>query len=84
MLSTLIVSSALIQFCFIARLSLLRRLITPLVAGTVLMLLAATVISVVFSCLSDIPEAAPAFSAPVLAVMTLSVLLGLRLFAPAK
>ena len=84
MLSTLIVSSALIQFCFIARLSLLRRLITPVVAGTVLMLLAATIISVVFSRLSDIPEAAPAFSAPVLAVMTLSVLLGLRLFAPAK
>ena len=42
LLSSLIVASALIQFVFISRLSWLRRVITPLVAGTVLMLLAAT------------------------------------------
>ena len=40
LLSSLIVASALIQFAFISRLSWLRRVITPVVAGTVLMLLA--------------------------------------------
>ena len=40
LLSSLIVVSSLIQFVFISRLSWLRRVISPLVAGTVLMLLA--------------------------------------------
>ena len=59
MLSSLIVASSLIQFVFISRLSWLRRVISPLVAGTVLMLLASTIITVVLSRLSDLPEGAP-------------------------
>ena len=53
MLSTLIVVAALVQFLFISRLSLLRSLITPVVAGTVLMLSAATVTTIV---LGRLPE----------------------------
>ena len=52
LLSSLIVASSLIQFVFISRLSWLRRVISPLVAGTVLMLLASTIITVVLGRLS--------------------------------
>ena len=84
LLSSLIVVSALIQFVFISRLSWLRRVISPLVAGTVLMLLASTIITVVLSRLSDLPEGAPSMAAPILAGTTLVILMMLRLFATPK
>ena len=84
LLSTLIVASAVIQFVFISRLSWLRRVISPLVAGTVLMLLASTIITVVLGRLSDLPEGAPPVAAPILAGTTLFILMGLRLFASPK
>ena len=84
MLSSLIVASSLIQFVFISRLSWLRRVISPLVAGTVLMLLASTIITVVLSRLSDLPEGAPSAAAAVLAGTTLLILMALRLFASPK
>lgn len=64
MLSSLIAASALVQVAFISRLSLLRRFITPVVSGTILMLLPATVIPVVFTQLSDLPEGAPDWPPP--------------------
>ena len=81
MLSTLIVVSSIIQFAFIWRLSLLRRIITPTIAGTVIMLLSAVVISVVIGRLSDIPEGAPLGAAAIIAGTTFAVMLGMRLFA---
>ena len=84
LLSSLIVVSSLIQFVFISRLSWLRRVISPLVAGTVLMLLASTIISVVLGRLSDLPEGAPPMAAPILAGTTLIILMALRLFASPK
>ena len=84
LLSSLIVASALIQFVFISRLSWLRRVISPLVAGTVLMLLASTIITVVLSRLSDLPEGAPPVAAPILAGTTLFILMTLRLFPSPK
>ena len=84
LLSSLIVVSSLIQFVFIARLSWLRRVISPLVAGTVLMLLASTIITVVLSRLSDVPEGTPSVAAPILAGTTLFILMMLRLFASPK
>ena len=84
LLSSLIVVSSLIQFVFISRLSWLRRVISPLVAGTVLMLLAATIITVVLSRLSDVPEGAPPVAAPILAATTLFILMMMRLFASPK
>ena len=83
MLSSLIAVSALLQFLFISRLSLLRRIITPTVAGTVLMLMSATIISTVLGRLPDMPAGAPDAGAPVLAGSTIVVLVGMRLFAPA-
>ena len=81
MLSSLIAASALIEFLLIARLSLLRRIITPMVTGTVLMLLAVTVLSVLLGRLSDAPDGAPQAAAPLAAAVTLLVLIGLRLYA---
>ena len=84
MLSTLIATSALIQFALISRLSLIRRIITPVVSGTILMLLSATIIPLVLGRLSDVPESAPDVAAPVLAGVTLAILMGLRFFASAR
>ena len=81
MLSSVIAVSALIQLALISRLSLLRRIITPTVAGTVLMLVSATIISVVLGRLSDMPEGTTPIAAPIIASATLAVVLGIRLFA---
>lgn len=82
LMSTLILVSTLLHFAFTARLSLLRRFITPTVAGTTLALVAASAMSAVFSTLSDTVAGAPAGAAPVAAAVTLIVVLGLRLYAP--
>ena len=90
MLATLVVISALFQFALSARLSLFRRILTPAVAGTVLMLIAVTVMPIVFGMLKDVPDGTPAPAAPLSALVTLLVIIGiglkatgmLRLWAP--
>ena len=47
-MASLVVISSLFQFLLAARLSLLRRIFTPVVSGTVIMLIAATVMPIVF------------------------------------
>ena len=81
MLSSLVVVSSLVQLGFVSRLWLLRRLVTPMVAGTVLMLLSAVTLSIVTGRLSDVPAGTPQGTAPVLAGTTLAVLLTARLYA---
>lgn len=56
LLATLVVISSLFQFLLAARLSWVRRIFTPTVAGTVIMLIAVTVIPIVFDMLSQVPE----------------------------
>ena len=81
-MASLIVVSSLIQFALAARLSLLRRIFTPVVSGTVIMLIAATVMPIVFNSLTDVPEGASQAAAPVAAVATLAVVAALVLRAP--
>lgn len=82
LMASLIVVSALFQFALAARLSLLRRILTPVVAGTVIMLIAVTVMPIVFDLLEEVPaETAPAAS-PVVAGATLATLVVLTLRAP--
>ena len=83
-MASLIVVSSLFQFAMAARLSLLRRIFTPVVSGTVIMLIAATVMPIVFGMLTDVPEAASPTAAPVTAVVTLITVLALVLRAPPK
>ncbi len=90
MLATLVVVAALFQFVLSARLSLLRRILTPTVAGTVIMLIPVTVMPLVFQILNDLPKSAPASAGPICAILTLLVFTvitlttsgALRLWAP--
>ncbi len=55
-MASLVVISSLFQFLLAARLSLLRRIFTPVVSGTVIMLIAATVMPIVFDTLGQVPR----------------------------
>ncbi len=81
MLATLIVVSSLFQFALAAWLPLLRRVITPLVAGTALMLIAASVIPVAVGRLTEVPEGTPPATGITVAAVTLAVAAALALRA---
>ena len=81
-MASLIVVSSLFQFALAARLALLRRIFTPVVCGTVIMLIAATVMPIIFDIMKDVPEGAPGFAAPVTALATIIVTAALVLRAP--
>ena len=82
LMASLIVVSSLFQFAMAARLSLLRRIFTPVVSGTVIMLIAATVMPLVFDTLKDVPEDASEAAAPATALVTLVVVGALVLRGP--
>ena len=82
LLATLIIVSSAIQFALAARLSLLRRFVTPVVSGTLLALIVLTVVPVVFSMMTKVPEGTPASAAPVCVVATLGIIAALTLRAP--
>ena len=73
LLMTLLVASSLFQFLLAARLSLLRRIITPTVAGTVMMLIAVTIMPVLAELLEEVPEGASETGIYVSAIVTLLV-----------
>ena len=74
LLATLVALSALFQFLLSERLSLLRRIVTPTVAGTVIMLIAVTVMPIIFDMLADVPEGTPPAAAPASAATTFIVI----------
>ncbi len=90
LMASLIVVSSLFQFLLAAKLSLLRRIFTPVVAGSVIMLIAGTVMPIVFTMVDDVPDGTPGFAAPMVAAVSLAVVAGLvlrggpavRLWAP--
>ena len=73
MLASLIVVASLVQFALAQWLPLLRRVITPVVSGTALMLIAVTVMAIAVERLSEVPEGAPGAAGPAVAVVTLAV-----------
>ena len=81
-MASLIIVSSLFQFALAARLSLLRRIFTPVVTGTVIMLIAVTVMPIVFDTMVDVPEGASGVAAPAAAVATLVTVAGLVLRGP--
>ena len=83
-MATLIIVSALFQFALAARLSLMRRIFTPTISGTVVMLIAATVMPHVFDSLTNVPEGTPPLAAPAVALVALVTVIALILRAPAK
>ena len=74
LLAILIIVSSLFQFALAARLSVLRRIFTPTVAGTVLMLIPVSVSSLIVDNLAAVPTGAPRAAAPVTAGLTLLVI----------
>ena len=81
-MASLIVISSLFQFLLASRLSLLRRIFTPIVTGTVIMLIAATVMPIIFDSLNDVPEGSPQAAAPVAALVTLVIVAAMVVRAP--
>ena len=81
MLATLVVASSLFQFGLAARLSLFRRILTPAVAGTVIMLIPVTVMPFIFKMLNDVPKGTPLSASGTSALVTLLVIAGLALKA---
>ena len=79
LLATLVIVSALFQFALAARLAWLRHVITPTVAGTVVMLIAVTVMPIAFDQLDDVPADASASAGPWCAAVTLAVTVVLAL-----
>ncbi len=91
MLATLIIASSLVQFVLAARMALLRRIFTPTVAGTVLILIPVTISPLILNKLAEVPADVSPAAGPVVASVTLLVMLlvplgfsgALRLWAPA-
>ena len=75
MLAVLVILSSLFQFVLSWRLAWLRRIITPTVAGTVIMLISVTVMPIVFDLLADVPAGTARMAAPASAAATLLVTL---------
>ena len=70
LLATLVVISSLFQFALSERLALFRRLITPAVSGTVIMLISVTIMPIAFDMLTQAPAGTPAVAAPACAITT--------------
>ncbi|MYC06465.1 MAG: hypothetical protein F4X57_04725 [Chloroflexi bacterium] len=82
MLASLMVVSALFFFAVATWLPQLRRVVTPTVSGTVLMLIAVSVLPFCLDRFDEVPTGAPSFAGPLVAVVTLLVATGLVLRAP--
>ena len=82
MLASLIVLSSLFYLALAAWLPLLRRIITPVVSGTVLMLIAAMILPIAFDRLQEVPEGSPLAAGPCVAGMTLVAATMLMLRGP--
>ena len=89
-LASLIVVSSLVQFAFAAWLPFFRRIITPVVCGTSLMLISISVIAVAVDRLAKVPEGTPLIASPLVVAATLGTAVvvslkgsgTLRLWAP--
>ena len=82
MLSSLIIVSSLLQFAIGARLAALRSVITPVVSGTVLMLIAAIVMPSLFELMRSGTDSISPYAAPIIAGTTLAVAVVMTLRAP--
>ncbi len=82
MLASLIVLSSFFYLALAAWLPLLRRIITPVVSGTVLMLIAAMILPIAFDRLREVPEGSSLAAGPCVAAVTLIAATMLMLRGP--
>ena len=81
LLAILLITAAGLQFIFALRLSLLRRLITPTVAGTALMLISVTVMPVMFGLYDRVPDGHATEEGVICAGITILIVGGILLTA---
>ena len=74
LLASLIIVSSMCQFLLAAKLSLFRKIFTPTVAGTVLILIPISLSALILRKLTDVPADAAPLAAPVTAAVTLGVI----------
>ena len=84
LLASLVIVLAMVQFMFSARLSLFRRVLTPTVTGTILMLTPVTVMPVMFEQLENVPSGTPPQASLLSALTTLVVIAGISLTAKGR
>ena len=82
LLATLVIASALIQFLFSHFLGHLRKIITPTIGGTIIMLIAVTVFPIAFGMINQHPggDTVPAAAGPAIAGITFLVIMIISLF----
>lgn len=73
LMSSLVVVSSLIQFAVATWLARLRRLITPVVSGAALMMIALTAMPIAIERLNDVPDGAADIAGPAVGLATLAV-----------
>lgn len=78
-LSALIATSSLFQLVVSMRMSLIRRLVTPAMSGTILILLIITIVPVLFRSMNDVPDDAPAGAGEICILVTFVLIVGLLL-----
>ncbi|WP_420442768.1 hypothetical protein [Candidatus Palauibacter sp.] len=79
LLGVLVIAAGLCQLALAARLALLRRIITPVVSGTLTALVAVTIMPPAFAMLTRVPENAPPAAAPTVSAVTMLCVVGLLL-----
>ena len=90
LLATLVVVASVVPLTLSFRLTLFRKIFTPTVSGTVIMLIPATLMPSAFGLLYDVPAGTPALAAPLCAIVALLVIIvatlkgtaGVRLWSP--
>ncbi len=91
LLATLVIVTALAQIVLSMRLSLLHRVLTPVITGTMIMLLPVTVMPILFNMIYEIPPETPTYVGALSAGITILIILimvlrgrgAFRLWAPA-
>ncbi len=81
LLATLVLTMAIVQFAFSTRLELFRRILTPTVTGTIIMLTPVTVTPLIFQELNNVPVGVSPVAGPLCALTTLVVVIGIMLKA---
>ena len=79
LLASLVVVGSLSYLALAVWLPLLRRIITPVVSATVLMLIAVAVLPIALDRVQEVPLGAPAAAGPTVSLITLAVVVGLVL-----
>ena len=82
LLASLTVAASLFYLMLAFWLPLLRRIITPAVSGTVLMLIAVSILPIALERVREVPEGAEPTRGPLIALVTLAVTVVLALRAP--